>query len=117
MAESHFRKAIAAGPIVDTQSMRKSLSKRCGQVLLLLCAGLASGKQLPTQDIPTSGLSPEVISALPLAAPQRVALQEPYRSRNYPSAETLLMAEIERNLKSAELLTVLGTIFFWTANI
>jgi len=92
--------------------MRKSLSRRCGQVILLLCAGLASGKQLPSQDIPTSGISPTIVSTLPLAAPQRVALQEAYKSRDYPSAETQLVAEIEHNPKSAELLAVLGATFF-----
>jgi tetratricopeptide (TPR) repeat protein len=92
--------------------MGKSLSNRCSHVLLLLCAGLASGKQLPIQEVPASGLSPESLSTLPLEVPQRVALEQAYKSRNYPRAETLLVAEIERNPKSADMLTVLGTIFF-----
>lgn len=92
--------------------MRKSHSTRCGHVLLLLCACQASGKQLPDQNVPTNGLSPEAIETLPLGAPQRAALQEAYKSRNYLRAETLLVAEIERNPKSVELLAVLGTIFF-----
>ena len=100
--------------------MGKSLSNRCSHVLLLLCAdvllllcaGLSSGKQLPIQEVPASGLSPEALSTLPLEVPQRVALEQAYKSRNYPRAETLLVAEIERNPKSADMLTVLGTIFF-----
>jgi len=83
-----------------------------GVILLFLCTSIVSGQQLRLEDIPSSGLSPDSVSALPLGDTERAALQDAVKSRDYPRAETLLAKEIERRPKSRELLTALGTILF-----
>lgn len=83
-----------------------------GVILLFLCTSVVSGQQLRLEDIPSSGLSPASVSALPLGDTERAALQDAVKSRDYPRAETLLAKEIERRPKSPELLTVLGRILF-----
>ena len=92
--------------------MNKSLVLCFACTLLLVSAGLASGKQAPAQDIPATSLSPEVLRKLPLNASQFAELEEAYNSRNYPRAETLLIDETARNPKSADLFTAAANIFF-----
>ena len=82
-------------------------------LVALLLAGLTSPAQdLRLEDVPSTGLGPDLYESLPLEPAQRADLEKAVKARNYERAETLLVEEIHRNPKSASLLTTLGGIFF-----
>jgi tetratricopeptide (TPR) repeat protein len=92
----------------------KKLAAEIGGVILLLSAGLASAgaQEARLEDVPSAGLSPGALAALPLDASARSTLQEAVRSRDYLRAETLLAKEIDRTPESHSLLALLGRILF-----
>ncbi len=86
---------------------------RLAILLALLVEGAASpGQNLRLEDVPSAGLGPNPFASLPLESAQRADLEKAVKSREYERAENLLVKEIERNPKSASLLTTLGGIFF-----
>ena len=79
----------------------------------MLIAGLTSPAQdLHLDDMPSTGLGPDLYRSLPLAPAQRADLESAVKARNYERAEKLLIEEINNNPKSTSLLTTLGGIFF-----
>ena len=60
--------------------------------------------------------APPSIVRLPLDPPQRTALQSEIARRDYNAAEELLVAEIDKNPKSPQLLSVLASISFLNGN-
>jgi tetratricopeptide (TPR) repeat protein len=81
-----------------------------GFLAVLLVASSAKGQAL--EDPSATSLSPTPIAALPLSADQRSTLEQALRTRNYRAMEELLVAEIEKNPKSPELLKFAASIFF-----
>lgn len=90
------------------------MGKNClGITILVFWVGvIARGVQSPVRDIPSSSLSPEVFSHLPLLPAQQESLRSFYSSRNYSRAEQLLVDASARDSQSPELLTIVGTLFF-----
>ena len=70
----------------------------------------SAGQEL--KDVPSPDPSPSLLLNVPLDPVRRSSLEEAIKDRKYEHAETLLLQEIERNPKSPQLLTVLGSIFF-----
>ncbi len=70
-----------------------------------------SGHELTQPSAP-----PSIVQTLPLDPTQRAALQSDINRRDYNAAEELLVAEIDKNPKSPQLLTVLASISFLNGN-
>jgi tetratricopeptide (TPR) repeat protein len=87
-------------------------------VILLAFAALcysgpcAPGQELQLLDIPGSGRVPDVTQDLPVGSEVRSALQKALNARDFTGAETILVKEIDHNRKSAQLLTLAGSVFF-----
>lgn len=81
-------------------------------IVLLGSLRCGSAEELPPQDarLPAPALVP--VRELPLTPDQRARLQQALQAKDYATAERLLVAEIELQPKSAELLRLLGGIFF-----
>ncbi len=91
------------------------MKRRIGLAILLtlLVEGLAlPGQDLRLEDAPSTGLGPNPFASLPLEAAQRAELEKTVKARQYGRAENLLVEEVEKNPRSASLLTTLGGIFF-----
>jgi tetratricopeptide (TPR) repeat protein len=90
----------------------KSAAKKV--ILLVLFTALARvcaiGQTL--DDVPSSPARASAIQDLPLDSEVRVVLAKAIENGDYDRAEKLLVAEIERNPKSQELLEFLAGIFF-----
>ncbi len=71
-----------------------------------------AAQDLRLEDAPSTGLGPNPFANLPLEPAQRVDLEKTVKARQYERAENLLVQAIEKNSKSASLLTALGGIFF-----
>jgi len=70
-----------------------------------------SGHEVTPPPAPTT-----LLQSLPLDAVQRTALQASIARHDYDGAEILLVAEIEKNPKSPQLLSFLGSISFLNGN-
>lgn len=80
---------------------------------VLFCLRQAAwGQELRLLDIPGSGRPPGLAPNLPVSPEVRSALQKALEGRDFVSAETILVKEIDRNPKSTELLTFAGSVFF-----
>lgn len=93
--------------------MRNALRRITAFTLLLLAAPIPrAGQELQLQDAPSTAPSPSALQNAPLNPERRASLEAAIKARDYVRAETLLLEEVERNPKSATLLTILGGIFF-----
>ncbi len=83
-------------------------------LLLALLAPFTPATPRPqdAEEMPTAPPEPVAIQRLPLNAGTRALLGKAIESREYDSAEKLLVAEIERNPHSQELLKFLASVFF-----
>jgi tetratricopeptide (TPR) repeat protein len=72
----------------------------------------APGQQLRFEDSVPAEPNSGVYDRLPISETQRTALRDAIKARNYAQAEALLAGEIERQPKSTELLTMMGSLFF-----
>ena len=95
----------------------RPLKRRC--LSFVACALLLLGRLCPApaqqvrlEDAIPAEPSPDVYQRLPMSEAERTELREAVKARNYARAEALLAAEIERQPKSAELLTMVGGVFF-----
>jgi len=70
------------------------------------------GQQLRLEDAAPAEPAPDIYKRLPISEQERDTLREDIKARNYTRPEAVLTGEIERQPKSAELLSVLGGIFF-----
>ena len=72
----------------------------------------AWGQELQLLDIPGSVTAANALGNLPLSPEVRSALQSALDARDFAGAETILAREIDRNPRSARLLTVVASVFF-----
>ena len=72
----------------------------------------APAQQVRLEDAIRAEPSPDVYQRLPMSEAERTELREAMKARNYARAEALLAGEIERQPKSPELLTMVGSVFF-----
>ncbi len=63
-------------------------------------------------DVPQEGKYPEMQRDAPMDPALRANVKNALKARDYTRAETLLVDEIDKHPSSAELLKVLGGIFF-----
>jgi tetratricopeptide (TPR) repeat protein len=90
-----------------------------GKALVFVAVLIASSvvmvaQELRLQDAGSSSasLSASNLETAPLDPARRNALQEAIKTRDYARAETILAQEIEKNPKTPQLLTLLGSVFF-----
>ncbi len=78
--------------------------------ILFWCVAQVTAQQPTLQDVPP----PPSLGTVPesLEPSRRASLERAIKARDYQNAEKLLVEEIERNPKSPQLLTLLGSIFF-----
>ncbi|HZO99948.1 MAG TPA: tetratricopeptide repeat protein [Terriglobia bacterium] len=74
-------------------------------------ADVESGHEITALSAP-----PSIVQGLPLDPQHRAALQSDIDRRDYDAAEELLVAEIEKNPKSPQLLTILASVSFLNGN-
>jgi tetratricopeptide (TPR) repeat protein len=92
--------------------MKKNLAVLLLFAALLYAGPCAWGQELQLSDIPGSGTAPRLVRDLPVSSEVRSALQKALDARDFAGAETILVKEIDRNPKSAQLLTLAGGVFF-----
>lgn len=80
-------------------------------VVLAVVSG-ALAQELRLQDIPSTGLGPDRFEDLPLEFADRQAVEQAFKSRHYERAENLLVEQINKNPRSALMLTTLAGILF-----
>jgi tetratricopeptide (TPR) repeat protein len=90
---------------------------RVGFILFMVSAAPVAAPQ--SQDLrlvdpgsSAANLKPSAVDRLPLEPALRVAIQQALKDRDYQRAETILVDEIDKNPKSPQLLTFLGSLFF-----
>jgi tetratricopeptide (TPR) repeat protein len=92
--------------------MKKALVFVLPFTALLCPRPFAWGQELQLLDIPGSITAPALVRDLPVSSEVRSALQKALDARDFAGAETVLVKEIERDSKSAQLLTLAGSVFF-----
>jgi tetratricopeptide (TPR) repeat protein len=87
--------------------------------LIIACALLllwrpwpAQAQQLRLEDASPAEPTLDVYKQLPISEAERTALRDAVKARNYARAEALLAGEIERQPKSPELLSMVGSVLF-----
>jgi tetratricopeptide (TPR) repeat protein len=90
--------------------MNRTRTPLLGILAVLFVVSAARGQAL--EDPSVTSPAPPAIATLPLSAEQRSTLEQALRARNYRAMEELLVAEIEKNPKSPELLKFAASIFF-----
>jgi len=81
--------------------------------VFVVVAAAASGQEPgPRPDSPLPELTARDLESAGLEADTRARIQEALRARAYDRAETLLLEAVERRPSSAELLRLLGGVFF-----
>ncbi len=81
-------------------------------LLLLGRLSPAPAQQVRLEDAIPAEPGPDVYQRLPMSEAERTELRDAMKARYYARAEALLAGEIERQPKSPELLTMLGSVFF-----
>lgn len=92
--------------------MKKALIVLLPFAALLNSGPRARGQEPQLSDIPGSGAAPRVVRDLPVSSEVRSALQKALDARDFAGTEAILVKEIDRNPKSAQLLTLAGGVFF-----
>lgn len=89
-----------------------AMTKSVALLVLLAAAARVPAWAQNLQEIPSTPPAPSALQSLPLSADARASLGKAIETRDYEGAEKLLVAEIERNPKSQELLKFLASVFF-----